>query len=194
MTSLLDSVDSLGTRLLAVDLQRAFGRRTLFIGVAVCLTVLGGIVVWSSWSSTSAVSGEEASSAEGADRSPEATSTPSADDVTAVLEELCESRAAALSNGDEAALKALTVPESAAAAADELIDLSTYADSDYSIDVEDVVIVAADDDRVVASALMRSSGGTGADLVEFAEQTVEFELHRVEGAWLVAEVREATTR
>lgn len=191
---MLDSVDSLWTRLRAVDLKRVFGRSTLLIGLTVCLTVLGGIVAWSSWSSSAAVSGEEASSAKGADRSPEATSTPSADDVTAVLEELCASRAAALSHGDEVALKALTVPDSAAAAADELIDLSAYADSDYSIDVEGVVIVAADDDRVVASALMRSSGGTGADLVEFAEQTVEFELHRVEGTWLVAEVRETTTR
>lgn len=194
MTPLLDSVDALWTRLQAVDPQRAFGRSTLLIGLAVCLTVLGGIVVWSSWSSSAAVSGEDASSAEGTDRSPEATSTPSADDVTEVLEELCESRATALSDGDEAALKALTVPESAAAAADELIDLSAYADSDYSIDVEGVEVVAADGDRVVASALMRSSGGTGAALVEFAEQSVEFELHRVEGTWLVAEVREATTR
>ncbi|MCU4296907.1 hypothetical protein D3I60_07420 [Brevibacterium permense] len=193
MTPLLHSVNSLRTRVPAVDLQRWFGRSTLLIGLTVFLTVLGGIVVWSSWSSTAAVSGEEASSAEGADRSAEATSTPSAGDVAAVLEELCESRATALSNGDEDALKALTVPESAAAAADELIDLSAYADSDYSIDVEEVEIVTADDSRVVASALMRSSGGTGAALVEFAEQTVEFELHRVEGAWLVAEVREATT-
>lgn len=194
MVPLLGSVGSLWTRLRAVDLHRVFGHGTLLIGLAVCLTVQGGVVVWSSWSSTAAVSGEEAPSAEGATRPPEATSTPSADDVSAVLEELCESRAAALSNGDEAALKALTVPDSAAAAADELIDPSAYADSDYSIDVEDVEIVAADDDRVVASALMRSSGGTGAALVEFAEQTVEFELHRVEGTWLVAEVREATTR
>lgn len=194
MTPLLHSVDSLWTRVRAVDLRRWFGRSSLLIGITVCLTVLGGILAWSSWSSTATVSGEEASSAEGADRSSEATSTQRADHVAAVLEDLCESRAAALSKGDEAALKALTVPESAAAAADELIDLSTYADSDYAIDVEDVEIVAADDDRVVASALMRSSGGTGADLVEFAEQTVEFELHRVEGTWLVAEVREATTR
>lgn len=194
MTPLLHSVDSLWTRVRAVDLQRWFGRSTLLIGLTVCLTVLGGIVAWTSWSSTAAVSEEEASSAKGADRPPEPQPTMNADDVTAVLEELCESRATALSKGDEAALKALTVPESAAAAADELIDLSTYADSDYSIDVEDVEIVAADDVRVVASALMRSSGGTGADLVEFAEQTVEFELRRVEGTWLVAEVREATTR
>lgn len=194
MTPLLHSVDSLWTRVRAVDLQRWFGRSTLLIGLTVCLTVLGGIVAWTSWSSTAAVSEEEASSAKGADRPPEPQPTMNADDVTAVLEELCESRATALSKGDEAALKALTVPESAAAAADELIDLSTYADSDYSIDVEDVEIVVADDVRVVASALMRSSGGTGADLVEFAEQTVEFELRRVEGTWLVAEVREATTR
>ena len=112
------------------------------------------------------------------------------EEVTGVLEQLCESRARALSDGDAAALEALTVPESAAAAADELIDPAAYADSDYSIDVEDVKIVATDADRVVASALMRSSAGSGDALQEFAAQSVEFELERVGERWLVAEVRE----
>ena len=82
------------------------------------------------------------------------------------------------------------MPESAAAAADELIDPAAYAETDYAIDVEDVEIVATDEDRVVVSALMRSSAGTGAALQKFTAQTVEFELERVEGRWLVAEVRE----
>lgn len=171
-------------------LSRVLGRSTLFIGLAVSLTLLGGIVVWSSWSSSASSIREEKSSGQGSGPSPEQASSLGVDEVTGVLRDLCESRAAALSDGDSEALQALTVPESAAAAADELIDPSAYADSDYSIDIEDVTIVAADDDRVVASALMRSSASSGDALQEFAAQSVEFELAKVEGRWLVAEVRE----
>lgn len=171
-------------------LPHVLGRSTLLIGVAVCLTLLGGIVVWSSWSSPESSSREDMSSGQGSASSDARTPALGVDDVTGVLKDLCESRATALSDGDSEALQALTVPESAAAAADELIDPSAYADSDYSIDVEDVKIVATDDDRVVASALMRSSAVSGDDLREFAAQSVEFELKKVEGRWLVAEVRE----
>ena len=193
-TTVLSAVDSWWNRFWGRvrdrGTPRLFGRSTLLIGVAVCLTVVGGIVVWTSWSNTAAVRGEEAASGQAADSSPEPTSAMDVEEVTGVLEQLCESRARALSDGDAAALEALTVPESAAAAADELIDPAAYADSDYSIDVEDVKIVATDADRVVASALMRSSAGSGDALQEFAAQSVEFELERVGERWLVAEVRE----
>ncbi|WP_062242458.1 hypothetical protein [Brevibacterium epidermidis] len=184
------AVEPLWFRLRSAQLSRVFGRSTLLIGIAVCLTLVGGIVVWSSWSNTAAVRGEEASSGQGTAPSPEQTSPPKVEDVAEVLEDLCQSRAKALSDGDKAALQALTVPESAAAAADELIDPAAYAETDYAIDVENVEIVATDEDRVVVSALMRSSAGTGAALQKFTAQTVEFELERVEGRWLVAEVRE----
>ncbi|WP_025778309.1 hypothetical protein [Brevibacterium sp. VCM10] len=192
LTQILGALDSLRSRLRAMALSRVLGRSTLLIGLAVSLTLLGGIVVWSSWSSSVSSIREETSSGQGSGPSPEQASSLGVDEVTGVLTDLCESRAAALSDGDSEALQALTVPESAAAAADELIDPSAYADSDYSIDIEDVTIVAADDDRVVASALMRSSAGSGDALQEFAAQSVEFELAKVEGRWLVAEVREIT--
>ncbi|MGC2942116.1 MULTISPECIES: hypothetical protein [unclassified Brevibacterium] len=186
----LRAVDALSSRLRAAEASRVVGRRTLLIGAAVCLTLLGGVAVWSSWANTTAVSGEEIPSGGEAHSSDEQTSSLGVPEVTGVLEDLCESRARALSDGDAAALQALSVPESSAAAADELIDPSAFTGSDYSIDVEDVEIVTAEEDRVVASALMRSSAGSGDALQEFAAQTVEFELERVEGAWLVAEVRE----
>ncbi|WP_167196101.1 hypothetical protein [Brevibacterium pigmentatum] len=193
-TTVLSAVESRWSRIRSRDRDRGrprlFGRSTLLISVAVCLTLFGGIVVWTSWSNTAAVRGGEASSGQAADSSPEPTAAMDVEDVTGVLEQLCESRARALSHGDSAALQALTVPESAAAAADELIDPAAYADSDYSIDVEDVKIVATDSDRVVAAALMHSSAGSGDALQEFAAQSVEFELQRVGERWLVAEVRE----
>ncbi|WP_432791648.1 hypothetical protein QYM46_09080 [Brevibacterium sp. K11IcPPYGO002] len=190
LAPMLSAVDSLRSRLRTMALPHVLGRSTLLIGVAVCLTLLGGIVVWSSWSSPESSNREDISSGQGSASSDARTPALGVDDVTGVLKDLCESRATALSDGDSEALQALTVPESAAAAADELIDPSAYVDSDYSIDVEDVKIVATDDDRVVASALMRSSAVSGDDLQEFAAQSVEFELKKVEGRWLVAEVRE----
>jgi hypothetical protein len=138
------AVEPLWFRLRSAQLSRVFGRSTLLIGLTVCLTVrrrnrrLDLMVVHRGRERRGGVVGQGGGSGRPNRRQP----TMNADDVTSVLEELCESRATALSKGDEAALKALTVPESAAAAADELIDLSTYADSDYSIDVEDVEIVA----------------------------------------------------
>ncbi|SDS71617.1 hypothetical protein SAMN04489752_2337 [Brevibacterium siliguriense] len=190
---LLNTGNSLWTRLRGSELRRMFGRSTLLIGVAVSLTLLGGIIVWASLSNYAGVRGEGASAAQDADSSPEPTQDLSVEEVTGILEELCRSRAKALGDGDAAALQALTVPESAAAAADELTDPAAFADSDYSIGVEDVEIVAIDDDGVVASALMHSSAGSGGALQEFAAHTVEFELQRVEGRWLVAEVREVAS-
>ena len=189
LTPVLHSVEALWSRLRTAAPPRMVGRRTLLVGVAVCLTLLGGVVVWTSWSNTAAMSGEDVASGGGPESSVEQTASLGVREVTSVLDDLCESRARALSDGDAAALRALSVPDSAAAAADELIDPSAFSGSDYSIDVKDVKIVAAEDDRVVASALMRSSAGRGAALQEFAAQTVEFELQKVEGAWLVAEVR-----
>ncbi|MGO3180477.1 MAG: hypothetical protein ACTIJR_13115 [Brevibacterium linens] len=190
LAPMLSAVDSVRSRLRTMALPHVLGGNALLIGVAVCLTLLGGIVVWSSWSFPESSSREDTSSGQGSASSAARTPALGVDDVTGVLKDLCESRATALSDGDSEALQALTVPESAAAAADELIDPSAYADSDYSIDVEDVKIVATDDDRVVASALMRSSAVSGDDLQEFAAQSVEFELKKVQGRWLVAEVRE----
>lgn len=194
LRAVLPAAAALPSTLRTVLSRVVSARRSLWIGAAVCLTLLGGMAIWASWPSTEAVSGEEAAAREDS-AAREETAPPSAqasplnvDDVTGILEDLCAARAQALGQGDAAALQALTVPESTAAAADELIDLSAYSGSDYAIDVEDVEIVTIEEDRVVASALMRSSADSGAARQEFAAQTVEFELNRVEGTWLVAEV------
>lgn len=177
------------------DLRGSASSRWLVAG-AVCLTLLGGTIVWSARPGADAVS-DGPSTAQGAERaSGKETAdgdgaTPDEDDVVRVLEELCSARAEALSNGDSEALRKLTVPGSAAAAADELIDEAVFAGQEYTIEVEDITIAEAAIDRIVARAQMSSRAGHGEAEERFAARSVEFELRLHDGRWRVAQVAES---
>src|SRR5699024_3174584 len=97
--------------------------------------------------------------------------------------DLCSARARALRDGDEAGLQALTVPGSAAAAADELIDHSAFTGFEYTITVDDIGIVDTATDRIVASARMHSSAAVEGAAEQFETAMVEFEVNRHEGRW-----------
>lgn len=166
---------------------RGAGRGHWLVAAAACLTLVGGLLVWQSWTAgeldwrrtapnSQTVSGD--------------TAELSAEEVAHVLSRLCADRAQALSDGDEAALRVLTVPGSAAAAADELIDPSRFIGSDYSIAVDGVEIIDADANRIVASAQMHSSAGSGSETEDFGMLSVEFELKRLDGRWRVEQVTE----
>src|SRR5699024_8345993 len=143
----------------------------------VCVTLIGGGLVGGMWPDAEATgegpadhqaaeheSRQQGGDGGGPDDTSEAEGTGRADDVLAdesevarVLEDLCSARARARSDGDEAGLEALTVPGSAAAAADELIDPSAFTGVDYTITVDDIGVVDTSTDRIVASARMHSS-------------------------------------
>lgn len=174
------------------------------------MTLIGGGLVWGMWPDAEATSEASADgqAAEhearrqgddvgGPDETSESDDTGRAGDVLAdesevarVLEDLCSARARALSDGDEAGLQALTVPGSAAAAADELIDHSAFTGFDYTITVDDIGIVDTATDRIVASARMHSSAADEGAAEQFETLTVEFELKRHEGRWKVEQVTE----
>ncbi|WP_166971657.1 hypothetical protein [Brevibacterium atlanticum] len=181
------------------------------IAGAVCLTVLGGLIVWGSRPGAEAMN-DEPNAAQGSEdpNGPRATtdadepenpaseengesadgSTPSENEATRVLKDLCSARAEALSDGDSEALRLLTVPGSAAAAADELVDESVFAGQDYTIEVEDITVVTTAAEKIVARARMRSSAGTGETEEQFEARAVEFELRLADGRWRVAKVAE----
>ncbi|UVI37789.1 hypothetical protein [Brevibacterium spongiae] len=192
-------------------------RSRWFVAAALCLTVVGGFVVWRSWTAADSAQPTEVVGSQN-EQSPHTTQDPeaepgperepgpekeaspdeeandaaqvSAEDVADVLTRLCADRAQALSDGDAAALSELTVPGSAAAAADELIDHAVYAGSEYSIEVDAVNVVEVGENRIVASATMHSSAGTGASAEDFGAQSVEFVLKRLGEAWRVEQVTE----
>ena len=187
-----------------------FRTRTALITAGACVTLIGGGLVWGMWPDAEATSEESADgqAAEhearrqgddvgGPDETSESDDTGRAGDVLAdesevarVLEDLCSARARALSDGDEAGLQALTVPGSAAAAADELIDHSAFTGFDYTITVDDIGIVDTATDRIVASARMHSSAADEGAAEQFETLMVEFELKRHEGRWKVEQVTE----
>ncbi|WP_210605408.1 hypothetical protein [Brevibacterium oceani] len=192
------------------SLRGALTGRWLIAG-AVCLTVFGGLIVWGSRpgaeamndvpnavqgsegpnggrASTGAVAPENTAAEETEESADD--STPSDPEAIRTLKELCSARAEALSDGDVEALRLLTVPGSAAAAADELIDEAAFAGQDYTIEVEDITVEASAAEKIVARAQMRSSAGTGEDAQRFDARSVEFELRLVDGHWRVAEVTE----
>ena len=190
--------------------------RTALITAGVCVTLIGGGLVWGMWPDAEATgegaadhqaaehearqqheSRQQGGDGGGPDDTSESEGTGRAGDVLAdesevarVLEDLCSARARALSDGDEAGLQALTVPGSAAAAADELIDPSAFTGVDYTITVDDIGVVDTSTDRIVASARMHSSASDEGAAEQFEALTVEFELKRHEGRWKVEQVTE----
>ncbi|MDN5807291.1 MAG: hypothetical protein L0J17_15230 [Brevibacterium sp.] len=167
---------------------------------AVVMTVIGGAVMVRSWSSaetaTSVSSPRDVSPAH--ETSPSQASSPSHDaaegisdsQIMALLDELCQKRSDALSVGDGEALAALTVPDSSAAAADELLDLHAFVGNDYTIELEDPVIMEQTDHRILIDARMSTSVTTAGKESGFAPARVEFELVRHAGTWKILEVTE----
>lgn len=179
------------------------GRRLPVI-LAVCLTLIGAAVLVQSFgedeSATPARSSTDADPASGRDAdSPTIATTassgaddaavPTDEDIVEVLAELCERRAAALSEGDGDALRELTVPGSTAALADELIDVAAFAGTDYGIELSDVRVMEKTVDAVRASATMTSTA-EGGDQTSFDPSAVEFELTLKGSEWKISAVRE----
>lgn len=193
-------------------LERLAGFRTraALITAGVCVTLIGGGLVWEAWPDPETTGGGSADrqaadhegSRQGSDAGgPGETSgndgtgeaggvIADENEVARVLEDLCSARARALSDGDEASLQALTVPGSAAAAADELIDQSAFTGFDYTITVDEIGIIDTGPDRIVASARMRSSASDDGASERFDTLMVEFELKRHDGRWKVVQVTE----
>ena len=177
--------------------KRTTGPRA-WVLLAVIMTIIGGAVMVRSWSagdSTASVSSAE-------DASPSVRQTPSTntDDsqadveemsesqILALLDDLCLKRSEALSAGDDQALAALTVPDSSAAAADELLDLDAFVGNDYTIELSDPVISEQTRHHIVVEAQMSTSVKTEGDESGFAPAHVEFELVPLGGAWRVLAV------
>ncbi|MCI4012626.1 hypothetical protein [Brevibacterium sp. ZH18] len=136
---------------------------------------------------------------ETAERTAERTADPSAgvdatgrsdNEIVAHLQDLCAERAEALSAGDADGLRALTVPDSTAALADELIDLHAYAGSDYAIELDDLEITKRTAGRIVITATMSTSADTGGQRAGFESKRLEFQLAQDAGEWKIAEVRD----
>lgn len=166
-------------------------REKSMIGVRTCvilasaLTLIGGAVMVHSWGSK-----EPAASVS----SPQESAVAIADEeAVAALEDLCDRRSAALSAGDVRGLKALTVPDSSAAAADELLDLQAFAGNDYSIELEDPVVREQTDQRILIEARMLTSASVSGEESGFAPQRVEFELCLDAGEWKIREVTDIGT-
>lgn len=186
------------TRIREVSLPKPILRPGRFAVIAaVVLTVLGGIIMVRTWGGTSTASTTTAEEHANSDRSesvPEGSEAlPDVLDegeVVRILRNLCDRRAAALSAGDSAALSALTVPDSDAAAADELIDPSTFADSEYTIDLTAITVEAIRETSIVVSALMTASATAGGEDEEFEAKHVAFDLSLSAEEWKVAKVEE----
>ncbi|NJC57377.1 hypothetical protein [Brevibacterium marinum] len=149
--------------------------------VAVCLTLLGGAVMVRAWSS------EPAASVDTEQRSQVAMTD---EEAVALLEDLCQRRSAALSDGDGQELKKLTVPDSSAAAADELLDLRSFVGIEYSIHVDEAKVRELTDRRILIDAQMSRSATVGGEESQFAPKSVQFELGRDAAAWKILEVTE----
>lgn len=111
-------------------------------------------------------------------------------EIVAHLQDLCAERAEALSAGNAEGLRALTVPDSTAALADELIDLHAYAGSDYAIELDDPTITKRTARRIVITATMTTSADTGGQRAGFESKRLEFQLAQDAGEWKIAEVRD----
>lgn len=150
--------------------------------LAALLTIIGGAVMVRSWSPEEPASSASSDQKQGV--------TMSDDEVVALLDELCRNRSAALKSGDDAKLRELTVPDSAAAAADELLDLQAFVGNDYSIEVIDPAVREQTEHRIVIDARMSTRARVGGEVSKFAAKHVEFELARHAGIWKILEVTE----
>lgn len=197
---------------LARKVPRPVGRRGLLILLAVCIAVCGAAVLVQSWSSSidTAADAAAAKAKPGAGRSaPHAGSgereaeqgdtAPGRDDaadrlsdeeVVALLEQLCDRRAQALGAGDSGGLAQLTVPESTAAAADELIDVGSFAGHDFAIELHSPAVVDRSEMGLVVTARMSTTASIDGEQVSFDARQVEFHLSLHSGVWKVAEVIE----
>lgn len=193
--SLAQSLPTMGRR----PRVRAPGPRT-WVLLAVLMTILGGAVMVRSWNSgetaASVSSSPNASPASGegpAGRQSDPPSSPegmSERQVVDVLKDLCRKRSTALSDGDERALAALTVPDSAAASADELLNLQDFVGHDYVIDLDDPVITEQTGQRILITAHMSTSVSLDGEESDFVPTFVEFELVVHEGKWRMLTVTE----
>lgn len=175
------------------------GPRT-WVLLAVFMTIIGGAVMIRSWST--AESAASMSSTEDVNQSegdiPSSSSSPAQGDaermsesqILALLDDICQRRSDALSAGDEQALAALTVPDSSAAAADELLDLRTFVGNDYTIELDDPVIREQTRQHLLIEARMSTSVETEGDSSGFEPLTVEFELVPHGGDWRILAVTE----
>lgn len=152
--------------------------------ITVCVMVIGATLMIRSWGS------EDDSASVSAPQDHVEVAPLSEDQVVEVLQDLCAKRSEALSAGDGHGLKALTVNESTAAAADELLDLESFAGNDYSIELDDVDLREMNEDRILVAAQMLTSVRVDGERSRFAPRRVEFELLREAGDWKIAEVLE----
>ncbi|WP_231440780.1 hypothetical protein [Brevibacterium zhoupengii] len=174
--------------------------------LAVCTTIIGGFVMVSSWSSGE--SPASVSSSQGVSPSDQPTSSPtgspvrdedldhgdasglSESQIVDLLEDLCQRRSDALSAGDDRALAALTVPNSAAAAADELLDLQAFVGNAYTIEVDDVLITKQTETHIFINAQMSTKVTVDGKTSAFEPALVEFELAAHTGEWKIRSVTE----
>ncbi|GAA1950085.1 hypothetical protein GCM10009689_34040 [Brevibacterium antiquum] len=110
--------------------------------------------------------------------------------ILALLDDLCLKRSEALSAGDEQALAALTVPDSSAAAADELLDLHAFVGNDYAIELDDPVVREQSDHHILVQARMSTSVTAEGKKSGFEPTHVEFELVPHGSGWKILAVTE----
>ncbi|MBM6591931.1 hypothetical protein [Brevibacterium sp. RIT 803] len=154
--------------------------------LAVLVTILGGSVMvrtWTTEGTAASVSSPEDSGRTSAEGAVPGTSEPDDDawrmsdsQIFALLDDLCRKRSDALSAGDVQALAALTVPDSSAAAADELLELRAFVGHDYTIELDDPVVTEHTDDHILVRARMSTSVTAGGKESGFGPTHVEFEL------------------
>ena len=154
--------------------------------IALCMTVIGATVMVRSADSE----GDSASVSAPQDHVEVASLSDA--QVVDVLLDLCEQRSEALSDGDSEALEALTVNDSTAAVADELLDVEAFAGNDYSIELDDFDLRESTEDRILVAAQMLTSVHVDGQKSKFTPRRVEFELVREAGDWKIAEVIELT--
>lgn len=176
--------------------------------IAVLVTILGGAVMvrtWSTEGTAASVSSPEDSVPSSAEGSVPGTREPDSDagrmsdrdagrmsdsQILALLDDLCRKRSDALSAGDEQALANLTVPNSSAAAADELLDLHPFVGNDYAIDLDDPVVREQTDNHILVRARMSTSVTSEGKEAGFEPTHVEFELVPHGSAWKILAVTE----
>ncbi len=192
--------------------------------IAVCIALFGSTVMVQSWSSqpgafedtSGAAPADDEAAAEGGaakdgggsspptgTRASAGTAAPpgggpaaqvSDEEAFGLLEDLCARRAQALRDGDASGLRQLTVPESTAAVADELIDVGAFAGNDYTIDVDSLRVTDRSGSKLVIAARMTTSAAVDGEVVSFDARQVEFHLSVHSGEWKVAEVIESSRR
>lgn len=189
---------TIAARIREVSLLKSIMRPSrLAVIAAVALTLFGGLIMVRTWGGTPPASTATAEHEPVSDRSESASEDSEAqpdamgeDEVVGILKDLCDRRAKALSAGDSTALAALTVPDSEAAAADELIDPGAFADSEYTIELTGITVEAITETSIVVSAQMTASARNGGEDEEFEAKHVAFELGLDAEEWKVAKVEQ----